>query len=51
MYDECLTGSYGAVKYFSDAKGNKLQLSEIYEQPQDGIDIYLIVDYNIQVAL
>ena len=51
MYNEYLTGSYGAIKYFSDAKGNKLELSEVYEQPQDGIDIYLTVDYNIQVAL
>ena len=51
MYDEYLTGSYGAIKYFSDAKGNKLELSEIYEQPQDGIDIYLTIDYNIQIAL
>ena len=51
MYNDYLTGSYGAIKYFSDAKGNKLQLSEIYEQPQDGIDIYLTIDYNIQVAL
>ena len=51
MYNDYLTGSYGAIKYFSDAKGNKLELSEIYEQPQDGIDIYLTIDYNIQVAL
>ena len=51
MYDKYLTGSYGAIKYFSDAKGNKLELSEIYEQPQDGIDIYLTIDYNIQIAL
>ena len=51
IYDEYLTGSYGAIKYFSDAKGNKLQLSEIYEQPQDGINIYLTIDYNIQIAL
>ena len=51
MYDDYLTGSYGAIKFFSDAKGNKLELSEVYEQPQDGIDVYLTVDYNIQVAL
>ena len=51
MYDDYLTGSYGAIKFFSDAKGNKLQLSEVYEQPQDGIDIYLTIDYNIQSAL
>lgn len=51
MYDDYLTGSYGAIKYFSDAKGNKLKLSEYYEQPQNGMDIYLTIDYNIQVAL
>ncbi len=51
IYDEYLTGSYGAIKYFSDAKGNRLQLSEVYEQPQDGINIYLTIDYNIQIAL
>lgn len=51
MYDDYLTGSYGAIKFFSDAKGNKLELSEVYEQPQDGVDIYLTIDYNIQTAL
>jgi len=51
MYDSYLTGSYGAIKYFSDAKGNKLKLSEYYEQPQNGMDIYLTIDYNIQTAL
>jgi len=51
MYNDYLTGSYGAIKYFSDAKGNKLKLSEYYEQPQNGMDIYLTIDYNIQVAL
>ena len=50
-YNNYLTGSYGAIKYLSDAKGNKLSLSEVYEQPQDGMDIYLTIDYNIQVAL
>lgn len=51
MYDKYLTGSYGAIKYFSDAKGNRLKLSEVYEQPQDGINMYLTIDYNIQLAL
>ena len=51
MYNEYLTGSYGAIKYYSDAQGNKLKLSEYYEQPQDGMDIYLTIDYNIQVAV
>lgn len=51
MYNEYLTGSYGAIKYFSDAKGNRLNLSEIYEQPQDGVNVTLTIDYNIQSAL
>ena len=51
MYDEYLEGSYGAIKYFSDAKGNRLNLSEIYEQPQDGINMTLTIDLDIQTAL
>ena len=51
MYDDYLTGSYGAIKYFSDAKGKKLQLSEIYEKPQDGINVTLTINHEIQLAL
>ncbi|MCM1371186.1 MAG: stage V sporulation protein D [Clostridium sp.] len=51
LYDDYLTGSYGAIKYFSDAKGNKLQLSEIYEQPQDGINLTLTINYELQSSL
>ena len=51
MYDEYLTGSYGSIKYFSDAKGQKLKLSEVYEQPQNGVNITLTVDYEIQAVL
>ena len=51
MYDNYLTGSSGAIKYFSDGKGNKLDLNEIYEMPQDGINMTLTVNYDIQVAL
>lgn len=51
IYDDYLTGSYGAIKYFSDAKGNKLELSQIYEKPQDGINITLTIDYELQEAL
>jgi len=51
IYDQYLTGSYGAIKYFSDAKGNRLQLSEIYEQPQDGINMTLTINYDIQASL
>lgn len=50
-YDEYLTGSYGSIKYFSDAKGNRLKLNEIYEQPQSGMNITLTVNYKIQESL
>lgn len=51
MYDDYLTGESGAIKYFSDAKGNRLELIETYEQPQDGMDITLTINYEIQSAL
>ena len=51
IYNEYLTGSYGAIKYFSDAKGNKLELSEIYEQPQDGVNMTLTINYEIQASI
>lgn len=51
MYDKYLTGSYGAIKYFSDAKGARLQLNEVYEKPQDGINMTLTINYEIQASL
>ena len=50
-YDKYLTGKDGAIKYFSDAKGNKLALSEVYEQPQDGMNITLTINNEIQTSL
>ena len=51
MYNDYLTGSYGAIKYYSDAKGTRLNLSEVYEQPQDGINMTLTINYNLQASL
>ncbi len=51
MYNDYLTGEYGAIKYLSDAKGNKLELTEIYEEPQDGINITLTINYELQTVL
>ena len=48
QYDEYLRGEAGAIKYFSDAKGNRLKLNEIYVKPHDGINIMLTIDYNIK---
>ena len=50
-YDEYLTGKNGAIKYFSDAKGNKLDKSSVYVEPTNGMDLYLTVNYNIQAAV
>lgn len=50
-YDDYLTGEDGAIKYYSDAKGNKLELNEVYEQPQSGMNITLTINYEIQEAV
>ena len=51
QYDEYLTGEAGVIKYFSDAKGNKLELNDVYIKPQDGMNIQLTIDINIQQSL
>lgn len=50
-YDDYLTGADGAIKYFSDGKGNKLELTEIYEAPTSGITIKLSIDMRLQQAI
>ncbi len=50
-YNNYLTGEDGAIKYFSDAKGNKLNLNEIYEKPQSGMNITLTINNEIQTSL
>ena len=51
IYNNYLTGSDGAIKYFSDAKGNNLSLSNLYESPTSGVNMTLTIDYYIQEAL
>ena len=50
-YDEYLTGADGAIKYFSDGKGNKLELTEVYEAPTSGITLQLTIDIHLQLAI
>ena len=50
-YDDYLTGADGAIKYFSDGKGNKLNLTEIYEKPTSGITLKLTIDIDLQLAI
>lgn len=49
-YDSYLTGSNGAIKYFSDGKGNRLELNEVYDEPRRGLDVSLTIDLDIQLA-
>lgn len=51
QYDDYLTGEYGAIKYFSDAKGNKLELSQVYESPQNGVNVTLTINHKIQASV
>ncbi len=50
-YDDYLTGEYGAIKYFSDAKGNKLDLSQVYESPSNGVNVTLTINQKIQASV
>ncbi len=50
-YDDYLTGADGAIKYFSDGKGNKLELTEIYEAPTSGVTVSLTIDMRLQLAI
>ncbi len=50
-YDKLLTGINGNIKYYSDGKGKRLDLSEIYESPIKGNDLYLTIDLDVQLAL
>lgn len=51
QYDKYLTGESGAIKYFSDAHGKRLDKSDIYIPPTNGMNISLTIDINIQKSL
>ena len=51
FYDEYLTGENGAIKYFSDGQGNRLDLTEVYEAPTSGITLQTTIDLDIQLAV
>lgn len=50
-YDKYLTGSNGAIKYLSDAKGKTLPMAQKYEKPQNGMNMTLTINYDVQSAL
>ena len=51
QYDNYLTGSAGAIQYYSDAKGKKLKKVENYVEPTNGIDVELTISYDIQSVM
>ena len=50
-YDDTLTGSVGAIKYYSDALGNKLEMAEEYVEPINGNNVTLTIDLDLQIAV
>lgn len=50
-YNDYLTGEDGSIKYFSDGKGHKLELAEVYESPTSGITLQLTIDLELQEAV
>ena len=52
MYNDYLSGNSGENKIFTDAHGNKIDLlADIYTAPTRGMDLYLTIDIDIQIAL
>lgn len=50
-YNNYLTSKNGSIKYFSDAKGNKLKLNEVYVKPNNGMNIMLTINNEIQKSI
>ncbi len=51
QYDNYLTGATGSIQYYSDAKGQKLMMSENYVEPTNGMDVELTINYEVQTAI
>lgn len=50
-YDEYLTGQNGELKYYSDGKGNKLEVPDSYIAPSKGMTLELTLDLEIIKAV
>ena len=51
LYNKYLTGEDGYIKYYSDAKGSRLDMAEVYKEPSSGMDIMLTIDSRIQDSI
>ena len=50
-YDEYLTGQNGELKYYSDGKGNKLEVPDSYVAPSKGMTLELTLDIELIKAV
>ena len=50
-YDEYLTGMNGELKYYSDGKGNKLEIPDSYVAPTKGMTLKLTLDLELIEAV
>ena len=50
-YDKYLTGTNGAIKYYSDAKGGRLSKTEEYVEAKSGNNVTLTIDLDLQLAV
>lgn len=50
-YDEYLKGTNGELKYYSDGKGNKLEIPDSYVEPTKGMTLKLTLDLEIIEAV
>ncbi len=50
-YDKYLTGTNGELKYYSDGKGNKLEIPDSYVAPTKGMTLKLTLDIELIKAV
>lgn len=51
-YDKELSGERGAVKFYANAKGERMNdMADDYEQPTKGLDLKLTIDSKIQTIV
>lgn len=52
IYNDYLLGNVGSSNIFTDAHGNKIgNISDSYSAPTKGLDLYLTIDIDMQIAL
>ncbi len=52
IYNDYLLGEVGSSNIFTDAHGNKIgNISDSYTTPTNGLDLYLTIDIDMQIAL